>query len=72
MSAARATLLPLGPTARLLGVPSGWLRAEADAGRLPCLRAGAIYLFDVDTIERLLLERARQGCGDQSGEVSNG
>jgi hypothetical protein len=64
MSTARALLLPLGPTARLLAVPSNWLRAEADAGRLPHLRAGSIYLFDVDEIERLLLERARQGGQD--------
>jgi len=53
-------LLPLGPTARLLSVPSAWLRAEADAGRLPHLRAGSKYLFDVVTVERLLLERARR------------
>jgi hypothetical protein len=55
-----SSLLALGPTARLLSVPAAWLRAEADAGRLPCLRAGPKYLFDVDTVERLLLERARQ------------
>jgi hypothetical protein len=61
MSAARTVLLPLGPTARLLSVPANWLRAEADAGRLPHLRAGSQYLFDVDTVERLLLERARRG-----------
>jgi hypothetical protein len=63
----RAVLLPLGSTARLLSVPSTWLRAEADAGRLPHLRAGPKYLFDVDTVERLLLERARQ-----RGEVTEG
>jgi len=54
-------LLPLGPTARLLSVPSNWLRAEADAGRIPHLRAGSKYLFNVDAVERLLLERAGQG-----------
>ena len=54
-------LLPLGPTARLLCVPSSWLRAEADAGHLPHLRAGSKYLFDVDTVERLLVKRARHG-----------
>jgi hypothetical protein len=45
-------------------VPAAWLRAEADAGRLPHLRAGSAYLFDVDTVERLLLERARRCCQD--------
>jgi hypothetical protein len=59
----RATLLPLRATARILSIPANWLRAEADAGRLPCLRAGSSYLFDIDLVERLLLERARQGEG---------
>ena len=63
----RAVLLPLGLTARLLSVPSTWLRAEADAGRLPHLRAGSKYLFDVDTVERLLLERARQSSEGNEG-----
>jgi hypothetical protein len=62
MSAASATTLcPLNQTARLLFVPASWLRAEADAGRVPCLRAGSAYLFDVETVERLLLDRARRG-----------
>ncbi len=64
-------LMPLGPAARLLSVPSTWLRAEADAGRLPHLRAGSKYLFDVDAVERLLLERARQG-GQEAKEGSRG
>jgi hypothetical protein len=63
MSTVRAALLPLNVTARILSVPAIWLRAEADAGRLPHLRAGSRYLFDVDVVERLLLERARQGYG---------
>jgi hypothetical protein len=54
------TLLPLTATARLLHVPAAWLRAEADAGRVSCLRAGKTYLFDVDLVERQLLDRARQ------------
>jgi hypothetical protein len=53
-------LLPLSTTARLLRVPSAWLRAEAEAGRLPHLRADSALLFDVDLVERILLERARQ------------
>jgi hypothetical protein len=72
MSTTRAVLTPLGPTARLLSVPATWLRAEADAGRLPHLRAGSSYLFDVDTIERLLLERARQGCQDKKEDGNSG
>ena len=59
MNAAPASLTPLALAARLLHIPPGWLRAEAEAGRLPHLRAGTAYLFDVDLVERLLLVRAR-------------
>ena len=64
---AAATLTPLSTTARLLRVPSDWLRAEAEAGRLPHLRAGKALLFDLDLIERLLLERARQAPATGEG-----
>lgn len=54
-------LLPLGPTARRLRVPVKWLREEAEAGRVPHLKAGTSLLFDFDAVERVLLDRARQG-----------
>lgn len=60
MSATRPPLLPLGPMARVLGVTSRWLRAEAEAGRLPHLHADTTILFDADLVEGLLAERARQ------------
>ena len=42
------------------------LRArEAEAGRVPHLKAGKVFLFDPEAVERVLLERARQ-------EVPNG
>ncbi len=53
-------LLPVGPMARLLRLPVRWLRQEAEAGRVPCLRADKALLFDPDTVERVLLERARE------------
>jgi hypothetical protein len=53
-------LLPLNIIARRLRVPVGWLRAEAEAGRVPCLRAGTRYLCDPDAVEAALLKRARQ------------
>jgi hypothetical protein len=61
MSDSTATVLPLGVTARLLHVPAWWLRSEAEAGRIPHLRAGKVLLFDPDLVERLLIERARKG-----------
>jgi hypothetical protein len=56
-------VLPLGPTARRFRVPVGWLKAEAEAGRIPHLRAGKAFLFDPQMVERVLLERARQEGG---------
>jgi hypothetical protein len=70
MTASPALLTPLGSTARLLRVPAAWLRDEADAGRLPHLRAGNAYLFDVDLVERLLLDRARLYPAD-AGEADH-
>lgn len=51
-------LLPLGPMARRLRVTNAWLRAEADAGRVPCLRADKRYLFAPLAVEAALAERA--------------
>lgn len=56
-------LLPLVRLARRLRVPQRWLRLEADAGRIPHLRAGSGYLFSVSAVERILAERASQMQG---------
>lgn len=55
-----AKLLPVGPMARLLRVPVRWLKAEAEAGRIPHVQAERVLLFDPETVERVLLERARR------------
>lgn len=52
-------LRPAQSLAVRLGVERGWLIAEAEAGRIPGVRAGRTYLFDVEAVERVLLERAR-------------
>ncbi|MDP6558260.1 MAG: hypothetical protein QGG71_26590 [Pirellulaceae bacterium] len=44
--------------ARNLRVTVGWLRDEADAGRLPHVKAGNRYLFNSEAVRRVLLERA--------------
>jgi len=54
-------LLLIGPTARRLRVPVKWLREEAEAGRIPHLKADKALLFDPEAVESVLLERARQG-----------
>lgn len=51
-------LLTLSRLARRMGVPATWLRTEADAGRIPCLRAGRRYLFDLSAVQRELSDRA--------------
>jgi len=51
-------LVSLRALAQSLRVPAKWLRSEAEAGRLPCLRAGRKFLFSVKAVERALLARA--------------
>jgi hypothetical protein len=51
-------LLSLARAARRLGLTARWLRAEADAGWVPCLRAGTRYLFDLAALKTALAERA--------------
>ncbi len=43
-----------------LGLSRAWLRAETEAGRIPCFRAGRKLLFDAQTVEEALLIRAGQ------------
>jgi excisionase family DNA binding protein len=58
-------LLPVSTLARLLGVTRQWLVDEANAGRLPCVRAGRQILMDRETVEATLLQRA--GAPPQEG-----
>ena len=44
-----------------LRVTAKWLRAEAEAGRLPHVKADKVFLFDPEAVEAALLERARGG-----------
>jgi hypothetical protein len=50
-------LLPLNRMARRLRVTIAWLRSEADAGRVPCLKAGKQYLFAPDAVAKRLAGR---------------
>jgi hypothetical protein len=53
-----ADLLRLHRLAAHLRLPREWLRAEAVAGRLPCLRVGHVFLFSLSAVEKILAERA--------------
>jgi len=55
-------LIPLGPMARRMHVTARWLRGEAEAGRIPALRAGRTLLFAPEAVEAVLVERARQAA----------
>ena len=59
-----AELLSLVRMARRLGVTQDWLRGQADAGNVPCLRAGKRYLFNAVAVqEALAAEAAKQKTG---------
>ena len=55
----------LHQTCRALGLPADWLREEALAGRIPCLRAGDRLLFDLESLRQLVNELARTGAAPQ-------
>jgi hypothetical protein len=51
-------LLTLRLLAQRLRLPAAWLKAEAEAERIPSLLAGRRRLFNAEAVERVLLERA--------------
>ena len=52
------TFISLQELAQSLGLPAAWLKTEAEAGRIPCLRAGRRLLFNAEVVEQTLMERA--------------
>ena len=51
-------ILLLGQAALMFQVETRWLRREARAGRVPCLKAGRTLLFDPEAVEAALIKRA--------------
>ena len=62
----RNNLLKIGAMARVIGVPVRWLRAEAEAGRIPSLKAENVFLFDPNVVINLLAKRAREGVRSEN------
>jgi len=54
------SLLNAEQAAELLNVPVSWVRAEARAGRIPCVRLGRYVRFEADEL-RLWWATRRQG-----------
>ncbi len=44
-----------------LGLPAAWLRREADARRIPCLRVGRRRMFNVPSVLKALEARQKKG-----------
>ena len=56
-------LLNLPTCAGRLGVPVSWLKAQAEAGKIPCLRFGKYkYLFNLKTVKAAIAELADMGA----------
>ena len=65
-------VLTLHRLAMRLRLPARWLDAEANAGRIPCLRVGKRKLFNLAAVELALSEMANGQSPDAgTGEVSN-
>ena len=62
-------LLSLSRLARRLGVTRQWLRSQADAGEIPCIKAGNRYLFSLVAVQEALAAKAslwtQQGGDDE-------
>ncbi|HVT82804.1 MAG TPA: helix-turn-helix domain-containing protein [Phycisphaerae bacterium] len=59
------SLLSLPELADALKLPQGWIRAEADAGRIPNLRIGKRYRFNREAVVAALLARASSVDGKE-------
>lgn len=53
-----AKYVGIAEVAQHTGLPIAWIKREADAGRLPCLHVNRRVLFDIESVERALAERA--------------
>jgi excisionase family DNA binding protein len=68
MNTSTPDLLSLPDLARELKLPEDWVKAEADAGRLPHLRIGKRYRFNREAVLHSLAQRAAGGEGVRHGQ----
>ncbi len=60
------SFVPITTLAYRTGLSVSWLKAEARAGRIPFLRMGRRWMFNISAVEVAILERAR--ASDEGGE----
>ena len=56
------TFCSVGYVADRLGVPVAWLQSEAEAGRVPVIRAGRRLLMDLDAVRQSLVRHSVESC----------
>ena len=52
-----------------LKISRNWLKAEADEGRIPFLKAGKKRLFNIEAVRRVLAQRAANSIEKESNNV---
>jgi hypothetical protein len=72
VNAAQETFVPCDIAAIRLGVPGAWLKAQAEQGEIPSLRAGRRILVNIPTVERALLERSSKPALSLSADAPQG
>ena len=63
------SFVSLRQAAYRLGVAVTWLKAEAEAGRVPALRAGNRLLFNIEAVEASLMQRAASVPADDDAAL---
>ena len=71
MASTEPRYIRIDQAAARLGVPTAWLKREADAGRLPCLRVGRRRMFAPDALRAELDRRARGESKDPQHNTEN-
>lgn len=63
----RTSFVPITTLAYHTGLAVSWLRTEAQAKRIPSIRMGRRWMFNIYAVEAAILERARasDGGGDR-------
>ncbi len=60
--------ISLARLTRLTGLPKPWLKAEAEAGRIPSLGIGQRRLFNFDAVMKALADCAAQNLELEGGD----